>query len=197
VIRAFIAIELSETTQASISRFQQQLQSRFDQAPVRWVPVGNMHLTLKFLGDVHDEQIGLVQQALESSGGDFSPISFTIKGFSCFPSSKRPRVLWLGVEPMDDQLLGLQGTIEEALLSLGFEREQRRYHPHLTLGRIKRSASPDHMRALALGMQELEDMQKPVIGDDLAEHISLIQSQLTPSGPQYSTLAKVMLRSRT
>ena len=190
MVRAFIALQISESIQASIKQYQDKLKSRFDGAGVRWVPVENMHLTLKFLGDIESAQVYPILQVLEQITSANASFEFRIEGFGCFPSFKRPRVLWLGIEDSEDVLVKLQQDIDDALRGLGFEPERKRFHPHLTLGRVRKSARPDQLRALS---RQLESIERPVLGVVSAHAVYLIKSQLSPSGAQYSHLGSAAM----
>jgi 2'-5' RNA ligase len=194
VVRAFIAIELSETIQSSIKHFQHQLQSTLIKAPIRWVPVQNIHLTLKFLGDIRSEMIKPLLRSLEQVTEGIPVFDFVIRELGCFPSCKRPRVLWLGVEQADGHLIRLQKRIDETLLQMDFESERRPFHPHLTLGRIKRSVRPDQLISLA---HQLEDVDLYAGSVGSVKQVHLIQSRLSSSGAEYSHLGSATLGSKS
>lgn len=190
VVRAFIAIDLSPSIRSSIQHFQAQLQSHLHDAPVRWVPVGNIHLTLKFLGDIQPEQADPILRMLAEVATPTPVFDIKIRGFGFFPNDKRPRVLWIGVNQSGSQLTRLQEEIEQALLALNFEKEHRRFHPHLTLGRVKKSAQSEQVKSLS---RQLKEVEQPDLGVQWVEAIHLIQSRLSPSGATYSPLGSAEL----
>jgi 2'-5' RNA ligase len=185
VVRSFIAIELPESIQVSIREFLDQLQSDLKSLPIRWVPVQNIHLTLKFLGDVPQDQIDSILDRLVQVARNFLPFDVYVQGFGCFPQPRKPRVLWLGLVESRDQLNRLQRDIDTELQSLGFEPESRRFHPHLTLGRVKNLARSDDTSAIA---RHLEDVKRPELGHFTPKGIHLIRSDLTPKGAVYRSL---------
>jgi 2'-5' RNA ligase len=194
VVRAFIAIELSESIRTSIRHFQQQLQSTLSHAPIRWVPVQNIHLTLKFLGDIHTEKIQPLIQVLQQVTVRFPVFDFEVGELGCFPSCKRPRVLWLGVQQADSLLIKLQNRIDEKLSLMDFEPERRSFHPHLTLGRIKKSVRPDQLKSLA---HQLENTERYAGSVGSVVQVHLIQSNLLPSGAEYTQLGSAPLGSKS
>jgi 2'-5' RNA ligase len=194
VVRAFIAIELSESIQASIRQFQKQLQSALYEAPIRWVPVENIHLTLKFLGDIRLEQVKPLLRSMEEVTVGYPVFEFEIVGLGCFPSCKRPRVIWLGVEQTEDRLVQLHQSIDVTLIHMDFEPERKRFHPHLTLGRIKKSTRPDQLKSLARQLDEVEPFAGQV---GCVESVHLIQSKLSRSGAEYTSLGSAPLNSKS
>jgi 2'-5' RNA ligase len=185
VFRSFIAIKLPESIQVSIGEFLDQLQSDLKLLPIRWVPVENIHLTLKFLGDVPQDQIDPILERLEQVARYFIPFDVYVQGFGCFPQPRKPRVLWLGVEGSGDQLMRLQRDIDAEFRDLGFEPESRQFHPHLTLGRVKNSARSND--TLAIG-RHLEGVKRPELGCFTSKGVHLIRSDLTPKGAVYREL---------
>ena len=190
MVRAFIAIELPPSIQQSIDRYLKQLQTELLSVPVRWVPVKHIHLTLKFLGDIPAEFIAPTADLLKQVAvlaGDFE---LGIRSLGVFPNARRPRVLWLGVEEDSGQLNHLQGSIDTVLEQLKFKPESRRFHPHLTIGRVKQSARPGEISALA---GQLDQTKQPHIGAFKAGAVHLIQSDLQAQGPIYTRLASAPL----
>ncbi len=135
-IRCFLAIELPQGLKQRIDQLRGELQSL---APkVKWVKAGSIHITLKFLGSQTPEMVDGIIQTLLTANYTFSYFSLSTTHFGAFPNQKRPRVFWLGIQSTPSQpLFTLQQTIEERLANLGIEKEQRRFSPHLTLGRVK------------------------------------------------------------
>jgi 2'-5' RNA ligase len=185
VVRSFIAIELPESIQASVREFLDKLRSDLKQLPIRWVSVKNIHLTLKFLGDIPQGQIDPIHGCLAEVARDYSSFEVYVRGFGCFPQPRKPRVLWLGIEESSDRLMRLQRDIEAELRGLGFEPESRRFHPHLTLGRVKKSARSNDIAAIS---RLLEGLKHPELGTFTPKGIYLIRSDLTPKGAVYSSL---------
>lgn len=185
-IRSFIAIELTEDILGSLVAVQKALQAEMWTDDVRWVRPTGIHLTLKFLGDVPPERINLIEEELGAAVRGVAPFAVTAQGLGVFPNWRRPRVIWIGIGGETDTLGRLQSQIEDAMADLGFEPERRRFHPHFTLGRVDRHASTSFQRRLG---EELERYKVDQIGEMLVDEVSLMRSQLNPSGAIYTQLA--------
>ena len=184
-MRAFSALELSPEIKDELARLTQRL------APltrnVRWVRAEGMHLTLKFLGEISEAQAGRVAAALEAGCRGRSAIGLSVKGAGWFPAgSQSPRVLWVGLEAGSELAL-LQSGIESALAKEGFPPEDRAFHPHLTLGRVK---SPQGLRPV---LEELEKAKNFEFGRMTAAQVIFYQSRLRPEGAEYSVLGRFPL----
>ena len=152
---------------------------------VRFTPPANVHLTLKFLGDVSEDDLGRVAEALEPVREKHEWFEAGISGFGAFPSPKKARILWAGIGEGSDRLRALAEDVEESLEPLGFEREVRIYVPHLTLGRARG-------RPVAL---EAVEAPSPVPAFPVSR-VDLVQSVLGEGGAAYSTLAAYPLSER-
>jgi 2'-5' RNA ligase len=177
-IRTFIAVDLPETVRQLLETFERELGRDTPSGVVRWVPPGNIHLTLRFLGDTPVERMTEVSSALDHVAARHTPFRLHLDKLGCFPNPRRPRVVWVGVTDNKERLRVLQEDVEAAMRVLGWKPEGRPFHPHLTLGRVKDSRSLVEAR-LPWG-QLLEPRQIPV------ETIHLIESRLEPSGAVYS-----------
>ena len=189
-VRTFIAIELDETINVALADLQRQLKAKVPQGSVRWVKPGGIHLTLKFLGDVPANRIEDVKRTLTQACAGFPAFTFSVGGLGCFPNLRRPRVVWVGVQEESGTLAGLQKAIEDGMEKLGFAPEGRRFHAHLTLGRTQRRASSGDVRRLGRLVKESDIGQ---LGQMEARAISLIKSDLGPTGAVYTQLAAVRL----
>ena len=189
-IRTFIAIELDETINAALTDLQEQLKAKVPRGTVRWVRPEGIHLTLKFLGDVPANRIEEVKQALTQACAGFPAFSFSVEGLGCFPNPRRPRVVWVGVREESGTLMRLQKAIEDRMEKLGFAPEGRRFHAHLTLGRTQRRASSGDVRRLGQLVSET-DIGK--LGQMEAQTVSLMKSDLKPTGAVYTQLAAAEL----
>ena len=187
-IRAFIAIELPDDIREGLGRLITQLNS--NQPDVKWVEPTGIHLTLKFLGYVASNRIAEITEAIADAATGIPPFTLEIKGLGAFPNLNRVRVVWVGIEGKTDNLLQLQKRLDENLDILGFPPEQREFTPHLTLARVRDSAS-------ALERQELGQLisaaKAPSIGSFTAKSLSLMRSQLARTGAVYTQLAAVAL----
>lgn len=184
LIRTFICIELPDELKASIAAVQEQFKAH--KAHVSWVRPQNIHLTLKFLGDVEQHRLPDIVAQVSNVAAAHTPFWLTPRGQGVFPTSKHPRVFWLGIDDEAHQLLALQAAVESAMESLGFPREQRRFQPHLTIGRVRPYRKPKDLTPAFL---ELAFSAAPF----LVDHITVMQSELKPSGAVYTPLHVVAL----
>lgn len=188
--RLFIAIGLPVVVRRQIEQTQRDLERRIPQKAVRWVTPGNIHLTLKFLGDVDVAQIDAIQDALARAASPHPAFALRTAGLGCFPNSQNPRVLWLGVAGAVDALRALQVDVETAIASLGFEPDGRAFSPHLTLARVQRDANRNDAAKVGEAAEQgsnLPELEWPV------NSVSLMRSQLKPSGSVYTELHQVSL----
>jgi 2'-5' RNA ligase len=190
-LRTFIAIELDEGLFDHLGRLQDRLSGQLSPRSVRWVRPGGIHLTLKFLGDTRLEQVEAVKVALDRAVSQIPPFALSVGGLGCFPSSRRPRVVWVGLYEPTGALASLRDAVESHVASLGFPTENRPFQPHLTLGRVHRRASKSEVREIG------EVVEASAIGDldeMSVRGVSYIKSDLKPSGAVYTTLHKARLR---
>lgn len=180
MIRSFIAIELPDEIRHALAEVQKRL--RRDVAGVRWVEAGSIHLTLKFLGDIHTEQIQPIAAAAMGVVQNEPPLTLGVCDLGAFPNPRRPRVIWVGIGGDVARLGRLQTRLEEALEPLEFPREERAFRPHLTVGRVKDPRRPpDLTRALA-------DVTVPRCNSFDVREILLYKSDLRPTGAIYTKL---------
>jgi len=185
-MRAFVAINVPKKQRDRIHRAARLL--REQDYPVRWVEPDRLHLTLKFLGQVRKETLSAVEAVLGRIAGSTGPFTMGFAGFGAFPTLRRPRVLWVGVDP-SPALRCLKQDLEWTLSELGFERETRAFHPHLTLGRTTSDAGPGAFRGLdglAAGIA--------FKGEVKVWKVDLMESSLSSSGPRYEILSSFPLK---
>jgi 2'-5' RNA ligase len=185
MIRSFIAIDLPEATRHGLAAVQEQLKQ--SGAGVRWVKPGSIHLTLKFLGNIHPAQVEDIALAVAQEVRDQPPITLGAAGLGAFPSRRKPRVIWIGMEGEVQRLNGIQARVENALEPLGFVREKRPFQPHLTIGRVKDRRK---LQALIDAMATLD--MEPFNSFD-ADEIILYKSDLRPTGAIYTKLHRMPL----
>ena len=183
--RAFIAIELPEEITAFIHKIQEGLRSYGLKA--RWVRPENIHLTLKFLGDINNEDIKKAGDAIISAAGENASMSLGAKGIGVFPGVKRPRVIWTGIAGQTKELADLQKTLDEKLETAGFPKEMRPFKGHLTIARIKGKVDA---RRLIDAMQEFGRFESKTF---MADEVVLFKSELKPSGAVYTKLMSATL----
>jgi 2'-5' RNA ligase len=189
-IRAFIAIPLPQPLLTKLTALQQQLEQQVPPRSVRWVRAEGIHLTLKFLGDTSTERVPDIKQALAAVARHAPVCSFSVEGLGCFPNSRRPRVVWVGVKEPTGWLEVLQDAIEEAMTHFGYSREKRVFKPHLTLGRVHRRASRSD--AAQVG-EVVADTTVGLLTEVSVDQFALIRSVLKPTGAEYTTLEKFPL----
>ena len=184
-IRTFVAIEIPELLKAKLDRSVEALRSSVVGDLVRWVRPDSMHLTLKFLGEIEQLQVNAIEQILDRIAGGFSEFGLEMAGFGCFPNKKRPRVIWVGFDAAASELLRLQAELTGRLEVIGFEGDRWDYHPHMTLGRVRKELSAADSRILSDWAKEA---QIETVGKFQVESISLIHSVLEPGGAVYTRL---------
>jgi 2'-5' RNA ligase len=188
-IRTFIAIELPPELKAELTRLQNKLRSSCGNS-ARWVDPNSIHLTLKFLGNVPLDKVDEVVKAIEKAEVGTPPFQITVRGCGCFPNALRPQVAWVGLTGDLKSLNDLVRKLDTTLARLGFKPEGRAFTPHLTLARLRDTASPVERQAIgeAVGRCPIE-ISTPVD----ASEICLMRSELTPRGSIYTRLATVKL----
>jgi len=186
-IRAFLAIDPPEEVLREIAGIQERLK-RTIQEDIRWVRPEGIHLTLKFFGSISADKIDGITRVIDEHVTAFTPLDLTIRRIGVFPDLKRPRVVWLGTEGDIEQLIALQRKLDEGFQGLGFEREDRPFRAHLTLGRIK---TPKEVAGLA---KALESGRDATAGQFRAGSLCLFRSELKPSGAVYTKLAEFPFR---
>ncbi len=185
VVRAFIAIELPDTIKEALGDLSQRLRPCGVRAS--WVKPERMHLTLRFLGEVSENDAERVGDFLEAAYRDLKPFEVTVAGVGAFPNLRRPSVVWVGVEPVRGSLARAQSVAEEAACHIGLPREKRAFRAHLTLARIKEERKADALTTL------LEHERSFAGGSFSVRSVSLFGSRLTPKGPIYRHLRKIAL----
>ena len=179
-IRCFIAIKIPETIQNQLARIQGTLQKQIQKAS--WVKPGNIHLTLKFLGDVDPKDLESIGEAIEGVAIRHRSFSLRIGGLGTFPNFVRPRVMWTGVTVGGERVSALAQDINVALSYCGFSLETKKFNPHLTIARLKERID---LRPYTNQYRQYDRID----GAEMSVNtISLIQSQLHPTGAIYSTL---------
>lgn len=194
-LRLFIAIELDEALRTQLKRAQNELQAelrqnRAGEHVTRWVAPQNIHLTLKFLGNVNRTQISPLTTALERAANKLMPFELTAQGLGCFPNTNRPNNVWVGLAGDLDAAALLARRIEGGCAELGLERDWHGFTPHLTIGRVKREASNRDRTALGTVVKAFPET---TFGTIYADAVNLIVSDLKPTGPIYTTLARISL----
>jgi 2'-5' RNA ligase len=185
MIRAFLAIELPDALRPGLAQVQGELKG--SRADVRWVPVGNIHLTLKFFGNVPEDEIDALARAARVAAAEAAPLLLQVTVAGAFPSPNAPRVVWLGLGGDLVPLTQLFYRLEKAFAALGYPPEGRAFNPHLTLGRVK---SPANRERLARLLAKLPPLNWPPF---TVKELILFQSVLSPQGSKYTPLQVIPL----
>lgn len=185
MLRTFLAIELPESIRKRIGEVQRELKS--SRADVRWVSPQNIHLTLKFFGNIEESEIDPIAQSIEEPVRTTSPIFIMVRGMGAFPGLKNPKVIWVGLHDEGKVLVSLQKRLEGELEKIGFPSEGRPFHPHLTLGRMRSNQGKDEL------VKGMERHREEEFGNFQAERVILFKSDLKPEGPIYTALREIRL----
>jgi 2'-5' RNA ligase len=189
VIRAFIAIDLPPEVLQCLEDVSEQLREKLIGAPVRWVPVENIHLTLKFLGDVSELNIDMLTDFLQSIVSNGKQFEISVGGLGAYPKPHRPRVIWVGVEAPPDLMIA-QRSVESEISRLGYARERRPFNPHLTLGRVSRHSTNQDVRNIA---DVIKTHYVGYLGSARVAAFHIYRSDLKPSGAVYTKLFSALL----
>jgi len=178
-LRTFVALVLPEDALRALETEQQSLAARA--GGVKWVKPGAIHLTLAFLGSTPAAAIARISTLVQETAARFKPIDFTLQGIGAFPNTRNPKVVWAGLRtcaPLPDLQRQLAGGLE----ALGFQKDPKPFAAHITLGRVRDNRARDALRSL------LEERQDRCFGEFQAGRLALIESDLQPSGPVYTTV---------
>ena len=184
-MRLFLALNLPKKERERIERAARPL--REQELPVRWVGIDDYHVTMKFLGEVRPARVDAIQEVLDRVARATLPFEATVNGFGAFPTIRNPNVLWAGVHATPE-LRCLKQDLEWALAGLGFEKETRAFHPHLTLGRASARGGAGAFRGLDDLTASLE-----VESHFTVRTVDLMRSQSGKDGPRYTVLHKARL----
>lgn len=180
-MRLFIAIELCERIKKSLAAVCERL--RPNCPDVRWTRPAQLHLTLKFLGEVSESRLPELNQVMTRVARTVPPFEMTLDGTGVFPASGRVRIVWAGLHEPGGILQRLAGGIENGMAGLGFPREERDFSPHITLGRVKDDRSAGRIRKLA-EQQEIEKLTQRV------SELTLMSSKLSAGGSIYAAILR-------
>jgi 2'-5' RNA ligase len=183
VIRAFVAVVLDEGVRSAVAATIERLRPLG--SAVAWVPPRNLHVTLHFLGDQSEERLAEAEAALVDAAAGSAPLDVTFHGIGAFPGLERPRILWVGLAHGALEVRRLQARVTDALAVRGFGKEERAWHPHLTIGRVhderrwRRETGPPLRSALA-------QAATTTFGTQRVAEVALMRSELSPAGARYT-----------
>jgi RNA 2',3'-cyclic 3'-phosphodiesterase len=186
MLRAFIAIKMTAAIQAKLGDIQKKLKQIG--VEVSWVQPENMHLTVQFLGNIEEDQVAPIVAHIKESVKLVTPFQLQIGYAGAFPNLQYPRVVWIGVT--DDEagsLKRLQEDMTTRLGKMGFDQEEGRFKPHLTLGRVRSQKNKSSL------LRAMEGIANIWVGEVLVNAVYLIKSELKPTGAEYTDLAEVAI----
>ena len=189
-IRSFIAIALDQRAVAALQQLQDTLGRKPAARAARWAAPESIHLTLKFLGDVPADDLPVIAEALQERCGQHGPFRLALSGLGCFPDTRQPRIVWVGLQGDTAALLALQRDVEQVMDELGYPPERRPFSPHLTIARVRESAQRSEVQALG------QAVERAGVGEPAAlevDTVHLVRSDLRPEGPLYTNLAALPL----
>lgn len=178
-LRCFIAIELPHELRERIGNALAPIAQARE---VKWVRPENIHITLKFLGSVPEQKIEDITAGIRRAAKDSGQITVRVRGAGAFPNTRRPSVLWLGLDA-SGALIELHARLEREMEQLGFSPEGREFSAHLTVGRVRKGS-----RATKRTMAGFEALEGEEFGSFVAASIALIKSELRPKGPKYTVI---------
>ncbi|MEW6101064.1 MAG: RNA 2',3'-cyclic phosphodiesterase [Candidatus Omnitrophota bacterium] len=188
-MRAFIAIDLPKETKAALAGIVGQLKKTG--ADVKWVNPDNIHLTLKFLGEMEEKKIKEAVTAVKEVAENKNAFILRVSSLGAFPNINSPRVIWLGIDSGDAETKVIAQELEEKIEKIGVPKEERPFSSHITIGRLR---SPKNRENL---VQELKRLGEEIQGDEkefYADKITLFKSTLTPKGPIYEPVMEASLK---
>lgn len=182
-MRCFIGIPVEEWT-GELSKLLEKIKRGTGE--VKWVKVKNLHVTLKFLGEIEENMVEKVKNTLTESLHDVTSFFLTASDLGAFPSLSSPRVIWLGIGEGKEKIEKIFKEVEKGLIECGIPPEGRKYHPHITLGRIKRSVNRGWWKGVL-------NMKLPRFPRMVVREVVLYQSCLHSEGPEYKVLKRYNL----
>ena len=189
MIRSFLAIELPRAILKRIEEVQDELRQSL--SDVRWVNPEKIHLTLKFFGNIEEGRIEPIVKSIEELIHATSPFHLILRGVGAFPHLKNPRVIWMGLREGEEALTSFQKQLEIQLKNIGIQPEDRPFHPHLTLGRMRSHKGKEDL------LTRMEKYKEESFGDIHVERVVLFKSDLRPTGPIYTPLKEIKLGGRS
>ena len=188
--RLFIAVELAPHLKDAIHSLMEKLKAEDSHSSIRWVSYGDLHVTLKFLGETPTTKIPDIENAIKTAVADKRQFELSLSGVGTFPGGHRPSVFWVGVKDPNDSLVELANAVFDECAVRGFPKESRPFAPHITVGRTRDRADVEDLVKIASLLKSISLRPESQIIDN----VSLIHSLLTPKGPIYRTLSTVPLR---
>ena len=190
MLRSFIAVEIPAEIQNAIAQSTASLRNILPKPLIRWVAPHNVHLTLKFLGDVSPANLERLAEALKPEAASHEMFSISVGRLGAFPTQRRARVIWIGLDA-PPALAALQHGVDAASAQLGYPREERPFSPHLTIGRVAQTASTSDLQHIR---SALESTKVDILGTVHVQAIHIFKSDLQPGGSVYSHLYALSMK---
>ncbi|MFH1888628.1 MAG: RNA 2',3'-cyclic phosphodiesterase [Candidatus Omnitrophota bacterium] len=188
-MRAFIAIELPQEIKDSLENLQEELKTA--RSDVKWVRPENIHLTMKFLGEINDKQLDKINDIIDQAVEKRNSFRMRISSLGAFPKIDSPRVIWIGIDTGDKEVKEMAAELEEKIAEIGISKEERQFSSHITIGRTR---SPLNREKLVVYIKNKADL----CGKNLEFYVGMItlfKSTLTPKGPIYEALKRANLKN--
>ncbi len=190
MLRSFIAVNIPSEIKSAAARRIAPLQTIISKPLVRWVPMENVHLTLKFLGDVSPENLSQLAEALKMEVLNHENFTISVGGLGAFPNSRRARILWIGLE-CPNALKAVMHGVESVASRLGYSSEDRPFSPHLTIGRVGQNVSPTGYQTIRTAV---EGTKVGALGMIHVDALNIYKSDLQADGSVYTNLYSLPLR---
>ena len=185
--RVFCAIEIPEPVRQTVLRHIASLKEAVLDAKASWSRDANLHLTLKFLGEIPQPSVADISTAASRAVAGLAPFSVRLEQTGVFPKQGQPRVLWIGISDSSEKLSELHARLEDESATADFVKDSRPFHPHLTVARLRQ---PRHARTLAATHRELEFETAEIVVAELL----VIRSELSSEGSKYTVVSRHPLR---
>ena len=186
--RIFVAFDISEAVRIACDRHIRYLREMFPKVRVGWERSEKLHITLKFLGDTDPIILNELQSRVAKIGSQYVSFRLRLSAAGIFPTTTRPRILWIGVDDPSNTVIGIQSQIEDICADLRFKKENKPFRPHITIGRAR-----EFQAAAELANEHLQTKIEPVEFD--VSEIVIYESKLLPTGSAYSVVERAKLRS--
>jgi len=187
-MRAFVAVEMSQPIRDDVGRLIERL--RRAGGPVKWVAPANLHLTLKFLGEIGEDAVPRAIAILRECIQGVAPFALSVRGAGAFPTPARPRVLFVDAHDEPPCLANIAKRLDKAMTAIGVPREKRKFRNHVTIGRVRKPST-----AIADMADELGKATERSFGTMTVEEVVLMKSDLRPDGPVYTPVERVALKT--
>lgn len=189
-MRSFIAIDLPKEIKDYIALLQQKLKK--SDADVKWIAPVNVHLTLKFLGEIEDKEKNQITSILSEISLNHSPFSLNLGSIGTFPNVRHPRVIWVGLNKGDFELKEIVRGLEERIEKIGIPKEDKPFASHITIGRIRTNLNRNKLIQSLTAIEKNSEKENPRF---LVTKITLFKSTLTPKGPVYEAVNETTLKT--